>query len=105
MPHARWALASFTLAVVLLGCGNKKPSRVTGAPATPPDESCQLGSVGYQEGFLWTCTGAQHVHVWRTCGEMIGCGSWRLETVSCGAPLATEPVKSTRLPMAYGAWE
>lgn len=98
-------VTAVAFALVLAGCGSKKPSAVKGVPPVPPDESYQLGSIGYQEGFLWTCAASEHVHVWRTCGEMIGCGKWQIEHVACGAPLASEPPKSERLAMKYGTWE
>lgn len=91
--------------VAVLGCGSKKPSTVTGAPATPPDESYQLGSVGSQEGFLWTCTGGEHVHLWRNCGEMVGCGAWKMDRGPCGTPLGSEPANSQRSALRYGKWE
>ena len=91
--------------VAILGCGSKKPSTLTGAPSTPPDESYQLGSVGSQEGFLWTCTGGEHVHLWRNCGEMLGCGAWKMARGPCGTTLGSEPVKSERSAMTYGKWE
>lgn len=99
----RWMALSL---VLLVACGNKKPSTVTGAPSVPPDESYQVDSIGSKEGFLWTCTaGSEHVHMWRGCGEMIGCGKWQLERGPCGASLANEPPASGRHPMKYGVWE
>ena len=90
----------------LLACGGGgPPSKVKGAPSAAPDESYQLGAVGHQEGFIWTCTGGQRVHMSRGCGEYIGCGKWSVERGPCGAPLAGEPPASERKAMQYGKWE
>jgi hypothetical protein len=80
----------------------------------PPDESYQLGSVGHQEGFIWECTpsttpggsltGKERMHLTRNCGEMLGCGGWRLERGICGTPLPSEPPKSERSRMTYNHW-
>lgn len=104
----RWSFAALGL-ILLVGCGSKKPSTVDGAPKVPPDESYQVDSIGSKEGFLWTCTpstaGTEHVHMWRSCGEMIGCGKWQLERGACGTSLANEPPASGRHKMHYGVWE
>lgn len=90
----------------LLACGGGgPPSKVKGAPSAPPDESYQLGAVGHQEGFLWTCTAGEHVHMSRGCGEYIGCGSWHVERGPCGTTLPNEPAASERSTMRFNRWE
>jgi hypothetical protein len=92
------------LVVCLLSCGDKPPSKVTGAPSTPPDESYQVGAVGGLEGFIWTCTAGEHVHMSRGCGEFLGCGSWTVERAPCGGAIASEPPPANRRPMEHASW-
>jgi hypothetical protein len=69
-----------------------------------PTESYQLGSLGTQEGFIWTCVAEQRVHLWRNCGEILGCGSWHIERNACGAAIASEPALAERQPMTHLTW-
>lgn len=101
----RGAGALLVVAAALLACGGGPPSKVTGAPRVPPDESYQVGGIGHYEGFIWNCTGGERVHVSRTCGEFLGCNSWTLERGPCGRPLPGEPLAKTREPMTFARWE
>jgi hypothetical protein len=83
-------------------CDPGPPSKAKGAPSTPPDESYQLGAVGYERGFIWHCVGGHRVHVWCSCGELVGCGKWLVNSGPCGAPLASEPPQ--RGPLQLDTW-
>ena len=102
----RLAFRAFGLAALcgLAACDSGPPSKVKGAPSTPPDESYQVGAVGGMEGFVWTCTASEHVHIWRGCGEFLGCGKWYIERGVCGTALASEPPPAERQPMKHGSW-
>lgn len=89
-----------------LSCGSHaKPSEVEGAPRVPPDESYYLGAVGWQQGFLWHCEKGERVHLFRSCGEMVGCGAWALGRGPCGAAVSGEPRITERRPMTHYRWQ
>jgi hypothetical protein len=50
-------------------------------------------------------TGGEHVHLWRSCGELLGCGAWKIARGPCGTPLDSEPARSERGAMMHGKWE
>jgi hypothetical protein len=89
-------LLSLVTAVVLptLGaCSGGAPSSVSGAPATPPDDSYETdGGLAYRV-LVWTCTPRhERVVIFQRCGEgCTGCGGWRIERALCpGGPTAFE---------------
>ncbi len=81
--------------VVLLGaCSDGAPSKVSGAPTTPPDDSFETdGGFAYRV-LVWNCNPRnERVVMYQSCGEgCTGCGGWALERTLC--PGSTTPVEA-----------
>ncbi|MBK9000660.1 MAG: hypothetical protein IPM35_33475 [Myxococcales bacterium] len=93
--------AGLIAALALPACG-EQPSKVAGAPSTPPSESYRLES-GEAEGFLWYCVGGERVRMSRACrGDR--CGNWLIARGPCGHPMPDEPPPVARRPMIGAGW-
>jgi hypothetical protein len=94
---------------LLLSCSGGAPSRVPGAPTTPPDVEYETdGGFAYRV-LVWTCD-ARHERVvmYQSCGEgCTGCGGWAFDRTLCpGGVTAFEASISGKghhpIPAGYG---
>ncbi len=85
----------------LSGCG-EQPSKVSGAPSVPPNESYRLEN-GEEEGFLWRCIEGQRVRMYRSLAGKRP-GKWVITRGACGQPMVDEPSPYARRPMSGAGW-
>lgn len=83
------------LCALAIGCSGEAPSKVSGAPTTPPDEQFRLGVEAGDDVLVWRCTQGQHVVMHRSTSAFFGAGRWVIERSACGTTAALENIPST----------
>jgi len=101
LPDVTAVAVATLLAWVMGGCG-ERPSKVTGAPSVPPNESYKLES-GKEEGFLWRCVKGERIRMYRSIdGDRVG--KWMIVRCACGKRTPDEPLPVERRPMSGAGW-
>jgi hypothetical protein len=94
---------------LVIACSGGAPSRVTGAPSTPPDDAYETDGGHAYRVLVWNCLpNHERVVLHQSCGEgFTGCGGWTLERTLCpGGLTAFETSIASKgrhpIPSGYG---